>query len=139
MTKKADKDLDKLDEKLRKDLRDLNYDKQMLDALKREDLYTTGEAVLGLLHGRTSFTLSRMSRTRRYKTGAQERTVSAEAAVADVEQQIDARQKALQAQLKEVNDKWAKVATTVAEAKRKPYKKDITVEMFWSAWVPTWA
>jgi hypothetical protein len=137
-TKKYDKELDRLDEKLRKTLRDLNYDKQVLDSLKREDLYTTGEAVLSLLKGRTTYTLSRMSRTRRYKTQAQERTVGSEAEVADIEEQIQGKQQELQNVLKDVNDKWAKIASTVEEVKLTPYKKDITLEIYGIGWVPTW-
>jgi hypothetical protein len=137
-TQQYDRELEKLDEKLRKEMRELTYDKQVLDQLKREDLYTTGEAVLSLLKGRTTYTLSRMSRTRRYKTQAQERAVASEHAVADIEQQIESRQQELQRVLKDINDKWARVATTVEEVKLTPYKKDITLEIYGIGWVPTW-
>ncbi len=137
-TAKYDRDLEKLDEKLRKELRELTYGKQVLDQLKKEDLYTTGEAVLSLLHGRTTYTLSRMSRTRRYKTEAQERAVLTEHAVADLEEQIDGKRQELQRVLKDVNDKWAKIATTVEEVKLTPYKKDINVEIYGIGWVPNW-
>ncbi len=137
-TQRYDKELEKLDEKLRKELRDLTYDKQMLDHLKREDLYTTGEAVLGLLKGRTSYTLSRMSRTRRYKTQAQERAVSGEHTIADLEDQIEKKQQELQTVLRDVNDKWAKIATNVEETKLTPYKKDIVLEIFGIGWIPNW-
>lgn len=137
-TQQYDKDLDKLDERLRKELRGLTYDKQVLDQLKREDLYTTGEAVLSLLKGRTTYTLSRMSRARRYKTQAQERAVSTEHAVADLEDQIDQKRQDLQRVLQGVNDKWAKIATSVEEVKLTPYKKDITLEIFGIGWVPAW-
>jgi len=138
MTQRYDKELEKLDDRLRKELRDLTYDKQALDHLKREDLYTTGEAVLGLLKGRTSYTLSRMSRTRRYKTQAQERTVATEHAIADLEDEIEKKQQELQNVLRGVNDKWAQVATTVEETKLTPYKKDIVLEIFGIGWIPNW-
>src|SRR5260221_1319155 len=137
-TKKYDKQLDILDDKLRKVLRTLNYDKTSLEALKREDLYTTGEAVLGLLKGRTTYTLSRMSRTRRYKAQAQERSVGAEQEVADIEEEIQQRQTELQNALKEVNDKWAQVAMNVEETKLTPFKKDMTLEIYGIGWVPAW-
>jgi hypothetical protein len=137
-TQKYDRELEKLDERLRKELRELTYDKQMLGQLKKEDLYTTGEAVLSLLRGRTTYTLSRMSRTRRYKTQAQERAVSSEHAVADLEQQIDTKQQELQRVLREINDKWARIATTVEEVKLTPYKKDVTLEIYGIGWIPNW-
>jgi phage host-nuclease inhibitor protein Gam len=79
-----------------------------------------------------------MSRTRRYKTQAQERAVASEHAVADIEQQIESRQQELQRVLKDINDKWARVATSVEEVKLTPYKKDITLEIYGIGWVPTW-
>jgi hypothetical protein len=138
ITRKYDKELERLDERLRRQLRDLTSDKQVLDELKREDLYTTGEAVLSLLKGRTTYTLSRMSRARRYKTQAQERAIQSEHTVSDIEQDIEAKQQELQEVLQGVNDKWAKVATTVEEVKLTPFKKDIVLEIMGIGWIPTW-
>jgi hypothetical protein len=137
-TKKYDRELEKLDEKLKREMREHHSEKQMLESLKREDLYTTGEAVLSLLKGRTTYTLSRMSRTRRYKNQAQERALSSEQALADIEDQIERRQKELQDVLKEINDKWGKVASEAEEIKLTPFKKDITLEIFGIGWIPTW-
>jgi hypothetical protein len=137
-TQKYDKTLEKLDERLRRELRSVTGDKQVLEELKREDLYTTGEAVLGLLKGRTSYTLSRMSRARRWKTQAQERAVAGEHEVADLENQIESTQQELQRVLIAINDKWAKIATSVEETRLTPYKKDIALEVYGIGWIPTW-
>jgi hypothetical protein len=138
MTTKYDRELEQLDGKLRKQRRDLTNDKEMLDERNRENLFTTGEAVLSLLKGRTTYTLSRMSRTRRYKTRAQEQAVSTQYAVTDLEDQIDSKRPELERVLKEINDKWAKIAMTVEEIKLTPYKKDIAVELYGIGWVPYW-
>ncbi len=138
VTEKFDKELQKLDEKLRQVMRGLTYDKQSLDELKREDLYTTGEAMFNLLRGRPAHTLSRMSRTRRYKKQAQERTHGGEQVIAELEHNIENKQADLRKALQDVNDKWAKTASTIEEVKLTPYKKDIALQMFGIGWLPTW-
>ncbi|MBX3083323.1 MAG: DUF87 domain-containing protein [Anaerolineae bacterium] len=137
-TKKFDAAIVKLEDRLRKEQRELDGSKQVLDELKREDLYTTGEAVMGLLKGHTAYTLSRMSRARRYKKQAAERTSVTEQNVYDLEDQIERAQEQLADALREVNDKWAKVASTVEEVKISPLKKDIALEVFGIGWVPAW-
>ncbi len=137
-TAEYDQEMDRLDGILRKQMRGLTFEKEMLNQRNRENLYTTGEAVLSLLRGRTTYTLSRMSRTRRYKMQAQERSASTEDAVAGLEDQIAAKQPELQRVLQEINDKWGKIAMTVEEVKLTPYKKDTTIEIYGIGWVPTW-
>ncbi len=135
---KYDQELEKLEGMLTKQKRGLSFDKEMLGQRNRENLFTTGEAVLSLLKGRTTYTLSRMSRTRRYKMQAQERSVSTEYAVAALEDQITAKQPELQGVLQEINDKWAKIAMTVEEVRLTPYKKDTVIEIYGIGWVPNW-
>src|SRR5690606_39899367 len=52
--------------------RELRADQKEQQELQREELFTWGEAALSLLNGRTAYTLSRVSRARRYKGQAQE-------------------------------------------------------------------
>jgi hypothetical protein len=138
VTAKFDKQLEVLEQKLRREMRQTTSDKETLDELKREDLYTTGEAVMSLLKGRTTYTLSRMSRARRYKKQAQERAVTGQQEVMALEEEIEAKQNELQAALQAVNDKWAKIAGTVEEYKIQPFKKDIALEIFGIGWIPQW-
>jgi hypothetical protein len=138
MTAKYDGLIAKLEDKLRKELRDLGADQQQLDELKREDLYTTGEAIFSLMKGRTTYTLSRMSRARRYKKAAADSLYNTEQTIKDLETEIEARQNELQEALRGVNDKWAKIATTSSEVKVTPLKKDIAIEIFGIGWVPSW-
>lgn len=138
VTQRYDRELERLEDRLKKEMRDLTYEQQTFNELKREDLYTTGEAVLNLLRGRTTYTLSRMSRSRRFKKQAQERTHASEQAVIDTEDEIERKQQELQTSLKDVNDKWAKIAANVEETKLTPYKKDITLEIYGIGWIPMW-
>ncbi len=56
-----------MESKLRKTAQMLDANRKQLDTAKSEEMFTTGEAVLSLLQGRTTYTLSRMSRAKRYK------------------------------------------------------------------------
>jgi hypothetical protein len=138
VTARYDGDLQKLEERRRRELREVTYDKQALEELKREELYTTGEAVLGLMRGRTAYTLSRMSRSRRYKKQAQERAMMGQQSVADIEHDIATKQEELQKMLTDVNEKWAKIAGAVDETKVTAYKKDVSLEVFGLGWIPAW-
>ncbi|MEL7433737.1 MAG: DUF87 domain-containing protein, partial [Chloroflexota bacterium] len=59
--------MDKLEDRLRRKERELTAEQKEIRDRNREQLYTAGEAALSLLQGRTNYTLSRMSRTTRYK------------------------------------------------------------------------
>jgi hypothetical protein len=138
VTRKFDAAAEKLEERLRREMRELGADQSVLDELKREDLYTTGEAIMSLLKGRTTYTLSRMSRARRYKKQAAEKTYSTEQNISDLEDEIERLQQQLQDALRGVNDKWARIAAAVEEVKVSPLKKDIAIELFGIGWVPAW-
>lgn len=137
-TQKYDKELQKLDEKIRRETRDQSYNQKSADELKREDMYTTGEAMMRMFRGRPTNTLSRMSRVRLYKNQAQERSRASEQAITDIEHDIELKQGELRKALQAINDKWAKTASTVEDVKVTPYKKDIALQLFGIGWTPLW-
>jgi hypothetical protein len=139
VTAKYDTELERLDARLKKEMREHNTDLRALDNLRREETYTTGEAVFGLMRGRPTYTLSRMSRARRHKDSMQERAFANEQVITELEQALDAKQEELREALVAVNDKWAKIASTIEETKITPYKKDIAVQLFGIGWVPVWS
>jgi hypothetical protein len=53
-------------------------------------------------------------------------------------QAVESWQQELQRVLIAINDKWAKIATTVEETRLTPYKKDIALEVYGIGWIPTW-
>jgi hypothetical protein len=138
VTKKYEAQLDRLDEQKRRKATRLQAEKREQAQRKREELFTTGEAVLGLLRGRTTYTLSRMSNAsvrRTISKGEMDVIAHEIAAIEDQEQALVAEyEKAVRA----VNEKWAKVATTVEEYVLTPFKKDISVDIFGIGWSPHW-
>jgi hypothetical protein len=136
ITSRYEKEFDRVETKLRKAARDLASEQRELDALRNEEMFTTGEAVLSLLRGRTTYTLSRVSRTRRYKGQAQEDIYEAEQIIAELEQQLDEIQYRLEQELAAVNDKWGQIASMAEEYQITPYKKDIYAGVFGIGWKP---
>lgn len=138
LTAKYENVITKLDENEKRKIQQLEAEKRELSNLKREQLFTTGEAVIGLLQGRTAFTLSRMSRASVYKERSKGQKELHEF---DLQQISDDREKSIreyEAAVAALNEKWAKIATTMEDYPVTPYKKDITVELFGIGWIPFW-
>jgi len=133
-----DKIFNQLEAKLRKTAHDLEAEQKQLDALRGEEMWTTGEAALSLLRGRTTYTLSRVSRSRRYKSQAEENVLEAEQIIADLEAQLDETQAQMEEELRRINDKWAQIAGIVEEYRITPLKKDIYLSVFGVGWMPQW-
>ncbi len=138
LTAKYEKSLDRLDDQQQRKIQRLENEKRELTDLKREQLFTTGEAVLGLLKGRTAFTLSRMSRSAVYKQRSKGQLEMAELDVQQIEENKADIVQEYQSKVREINERWARVATNIEEYQITPYKKDINIDLFGIAWVPYW-
>jgi hypothetical protein len=133
---KYEKLMDQLDDKLRRKERELNLEKRELADRKREEFFTRGEALLSLFKGRTTYTLSRTSRTARLRNQTKGELTESEEVIAELEDQMELTKQKFEAEIQGVNDKWAKVAAEVQEYTITPYKKDIQIELFGIGWIP---
>ncbi len=138
LTQKYEKILDSLDDKMRTKAQRLEGERRELATNRREELFTTGEALLGLMRGRTAFTLSRMSRAATYKNRTKGQVDLGELGIQQIEEEIVEAQEEFQRKLREINDKWAKVATQRDDVQISPYKKDMVVDLFGIGWIPFW-
>jgi chromosome segregation ATPase len=138
LTRKYEDKFDKLESQSQRKTQRLESEKRELANIKREELFTTGEAVLGLLKGRTSFTLSRMSRASVYRQRSKGQAEALELDVQQVQTEMERTQQEFEAALRQVNERWAKVATQVEEYLITPYKKDISIDLFGIGWIPYW-
>ncbi len=138
LTRKFETILDKLEAQMQRKAQRLDSEKRELANIKREELFTTGEAVLGLLKGRTAFTLSRMSRASVYKQRSKGQAESLELDVQQAQIEMERSQQDFEAELRQINEKWAKIAAQVEEHHITPYKKDISIDMFGIGWIPYW-
>jgi hypothetical protein len=138
LTRKNEAIFDRLEAQSQRKNQRLESEKRELANIKREELFTTGEAVLGLLRGRTSFTLSRMSRASVYRQRSKGQAESLELDVQQVQTEMERTQQEYEAGLRAINERWAKVATQVEEYLITPYKKDISIDLFGIGWLPYW-
>lgn len=130
--------MDKLEDKLRRKERELDAEKVEIRDRKREQMYTTGEAVLSIFKGRTNYTLSRMSRTSRMKRQTEVDIEESRDVINEIQQEMISLEEEYEMQLQTINDNWAKVANDIQEYTITPYKKDIHVELFGIGWIPYW-
>nr|MBC8504391.1 hypothetical protein [Chloroflexota bacterium] len=130
-----DKKLDTIEDRLKREERELRADEADLRERRMEEYGTHAENVLGLLSRRrrrlsTSLTKRRM--TEKAKADVEE---SIEA-IEEYEHQItDLQNEQIQA-LQNVKDKWADIADDMIEIPVRPFKKDILVDLFGVAWMP---
>ncbi len=138
VAQRYDKIFDRLEEQLRRTGRDLEAEQRELDLRRSEELWTTGEAMMSLLRGRTSYTVSRMSRTRRYRQQSHDDVYEAEQRISELEAQLDQAQAAMESELRAIDDRWARIAAQAEEYRISAYKKDIHLGVFGIGWVPYW-
>jgi hypothetical protein len=130
--------LDKLDEKMRQKTRRLDAEKQELAERKREELFTTGEAILSLLNRRTAYTLSRMSRASLYKKQSRADIEEFQTLIGELEEEATQLQQEFAQVVEEIKNRWQAIAADVGEYTIQPYKKDISVDLFGIGWIPFW-
>lgn len=135
---KYDKIFDQIEAKLRKTARTRDADQKQAEALRGEELLTGAEAGLSLLRGRTAYTVSRVSRSHRYKEQAQRNVYGAEQDIAELEAQLQETQDQMENELRQINDKWGQIAGVVQEYRLTPFKKDIYLSVFGIGWKPYW-
>ncbi len=128
--------MEKLEDKLRKEERELTAERSEIQDRKREQLYTTGEAIFSILQGRTNYTLSRMSRAQRYRRQTELDIGESQGVIAEIEQEMYDLEQEYEQKLNEVNNKWAQIAGNIQEYTITPYKKDIHVNIYGVGWVP---
>ncbi|MGB7342193.1 MAG: DUF87 domain-containing protein [Phototrophicaceae bacterium] len=128
--------MDKLEDRLRKKERELTAEQSEIRDRQREQLYTTGEAVLSLFQGRTNYTLSRMSRATRYKRQTEEDISESQEVINEIEREMLQLEQEYEQKLNEVNNKWGQIANGLQEYTITPFKKDIHVMVFGVGWLP---
>ena len=135
---KYEKKLDTLEDKLKKEMLELEEDKQELSHRRMEEAGKGLENIVGLFAGRrrsisTSLTKRRM--TSKAKADVEE----SELEIAEIEKDMKEMQEELKAELEEVNEHWEDAISEVTEEPVSPYKKNIFIEMFGILWLPHYA
>ncbi|MBL8148208.1 MAG: DUF87 domain-containing protein [Anaerolineae bacterium] len=138
LTRKYEGVIDSIEDKMRRKARQLESEKRELRSTSREKTFTTGEAMLGLLRGRSAFTLSRMSRSEVYRQRSLGQVELYEYDLQALNDEMEEAKQRFEAELAALNQKWAQAATQIETQVVAPYKKDITLDLFGVGWQPCW-
>ncbi|MCI0398847.1 MAG: type IV secretion system DNA-binding domain-containing protein [Chloroflexi bacterium] len=124
-----------LEQKMVREQRELAGDEVELAQRKREETVTHAETILSLF-GRRRRSLSTSMTKRRMTEKARSDVEESEEALAGLEGELAALDEEEAQALAGVAARWANTATQTSEIPVRPYKKDVTVEMFGVAWLP---
>ena len=135
ITMRYDRKLDTLDNRLKREERELRQDEDEFSDRKMEEMGTHAENVMSLFSRRrrrmtTSLTKRRL--TQQAKADVEE---SIEA-IDDLEQQIRNLESELKERLVEISERWGNVVNEISEVTLTPTKTNIFVDDFGVAWMP---
>lgn len=135
----VEKKMERLQEQLRREKRELAEDQAELEARKREELLSIGESALNLLTGRrSSRMISTASRKRRLTQQAEVDVEESEAAIRDLETQLEELAGEWENQVEEINERWAATLEEIEQVEVAPRRQDVAVDFCGLAWVPIW-
>lgn len=135
-----EKRLERIQEKLAREQRELEEDRAEFTSRRYETLSYIGETVLGFVLGRRRSTraISSALRKQRLTGKAKEDIAESEAEIARLKKEIEELEKAREAELAEISDRWARIAHQVEKRQIKPRRVDVQVPLCALAWEPFW-
>ncbi len=136
---KYKRELDRIEERLRREEREMDDDKIEYDARKQEEMLSGIESVVGLFSRRKISTgLSTASRRRRMTRKAKADIEESEAVIKELEEQIDKLEAEAKEEMEQVTAKWAELADEREEVEVRPRRTDVRIDLFALAWAPRW-
>ena len=139
-----EKRIDKLQDKLRREERDLSEDEQRLSALKMETMVNYAQTIGNLASNffgggrRRSARLSSSLSKRRQQANARAAVEESIEEIAELRRDLEALAQEHEAELVEIDEKWADIVADSVEISVSPMKKNIEIELFGVAWHPHW-
>lgn len=136
---RAGKAIDKLQDKLRKERRELDEDEAELASRKQQEWIGIGETVLGAVFGRRSRrSLSRVSSNRRMTQRARMDIEESHEEIAELTDEIEELRTTVKEDAEELTLKWAQMLDNITQHELKPRRTDVSIEMLALAWKPLW-
>jgi hypothetical protein len=134
-----DKRLAVIQEKLRREERELVEDQVRHSQRKLEEMGTHAENIFGLFGGRKSSRRLTSSLSKRRLTEQAKAEVDESLdAIEDYKKQIAALEQEKANAIEEVRQRWGDLANDISEITVAALKKDVLVELFGVAWAPFW-
>ncbi|MDX1765008.1 MAG: hypothetical protein R3231_11870, partial [bacterium] len=140
MRKKFEKKLDRLEVRLSREERELSEDEAEHAARKREEVFSIGETVVGMLgmFGRRRRSISGAVTKRRMTARAKADVEESEAEIARIKKEMEALQEEMQHEADTISEKWDGIVDKVETYTVKPRRQDVRVDLVALAWVPAW-
>jgi len=141
LRKKYQRQLDRLQNRLVREERELTEDQAKYEARKREEVISAGETVVGMLgiFGRRRTTgLSRTATKRRLTSQAKADIAESEAEIARLQAEIEDMRRMMQEEAEAISEKWAATLDQIETYGVKPRRKDVDVELVALTWAPYW-
>jgi hypothetical protein len=136
---KYERILDRLEDKLRREERELEEDKVEHSARKQEELLSGVESVFGLFsRRRSSRSLSAASRKRRMTRQAKADIEESEEVIEELEAEIDEVEAEAKEEMEELTEKWLGLIDEVEEVEVRPRRADVRINLFALGWLPHW-
>lgn len=129
------KKIDTIQERLRREERELKEDETELSQRRLEELGTHAENVLSLFSGRRRKVTTSLTK-RRMTSNAKADVEESLEMIEDYKKELEALKADYEQEIQEAQKKWEEIAQQVTEIPVTPYKKDIRVKLFGIAWYP---
>ncbi|MEM4723937.1 MAG: hypothetical protein QXP01_02875, partial [Candidatus Hadarchaeum sp.] len=134
--------LDRLQDQLAREERELSQDRAKYEARKREELLSAGETVIGMLgvfgRRRSTTALSRAATKRRLTASAQADIKESEEQIARLQAEIDNLRREMEREAETLSQKWASVLDQIATYAIRPGRGGVQAKLVALAWTPYW-
>jgi hypothetical protein len=135
---KYEKKIERLEDKLVKEERELSEDQAEHQARKMEGYINIGETVAGFLGvGRRRSISTTMTKHRMTKKAEADIEESIEE-IEELKEDLAELEAELVEELEEIEERWGEAAAKIEEMVVQPFKKNIHLEHFGVAWMPHW-
>ncbi len=139
LKKKYSKQLDNLEDKIRKLEFDLSSDESDYEARKREEIIGAGESVLGFFLGsRRTSTATTAARRRRLTAKAKMNISKTKKEIIEAKKDVTQLQEELKKAVEKIVEKYEKGIERLNYEEFKPKRSDIKIKSVALAWKPSW-
>jgi hypothetical protein len=137
---KAETAMERIQDKLRKEERELEEDRAELNARRMEEVTGIGESVLSYFVGRrrTSTMFSRAMTKRRMTTKASLDIEESEEQIAEYQKDLEELEADLKEQTDELSIRYADLLDDLSTVELKPRRTDVDIQLVALAWKPAW-
>jgi len=136
---KYEKRIERLEDKLQKEERNLAEEEADFQARKRQERIGVGESVLGFFMGRRSTrALSRAASKRRMTSRAKSDVEEAKEEITELQEDIAELEEELKEAAEEITRKWDDLLDDLSTEEITPRRADVNVRLAALAWTPSW-